>query len=190
MNDIQTPDTIAETIRAGLRSHRPIAIGVEGYGGSGKTTFADKLRDALGSAFVVHIDDFAVREKINEPSWDKGGFDRERLEQQVLIPATTGQSIQYQKLLWKTNTLSRPETVPVVDYLIVEGISCYHPNIAHYYDYRVWVDTPIEIAKARGMARDTGTENEDKWDVWAENDLAYQHKYHPERVANFVVSGV
>lgn len=162
-------------------------IGIEGFGGSGKTTLADQLRDALGNAYIVNIDDFIVKEKLNESSWDKGGFDRERLEKQVLAPLSQGRSASYQKLLWETNTLSGLKPIPHVKYVIVEGISCYHPNIEHYYDYKIWVDTPIEIAKARGKLRDTGNENEDKWDMWAESDQAYQQKYHPEQRASFIV---
>jgi uridine kinase len=177
---------ITLSIKNGGTTKKPILIGVEGFGGSGKTTLADKLKEALGNAHVVNIDDFIVKEKITEPSWDKGGFDRDRLEREVLVPSTSNQSIQYEELIWETNTLSKPKIVPAVDYLIIEGISCYHPNIAHYYDYKIWVDTPIEIAKQRGHARDSSNENAEHWDLWAENDLRYQEKYHPEQVADFV----
>ena len=179
-------DEIAKTITS-KPSNKLVLVGIEGYGGSGKTTLAKQLAAELDSAYIVNIDDFIVKEKSTEASWDKGGFDRKRLEQQVLIPATTGQQINYQKLVWETNTLSKPKHVPAVNYLIIERISCYHPNIAHYYDYKNWVDTPIEIAKARGQARDIGNENESMWDMWAANDLAYQLQYHPEQVADYVI---
>lgn len=167
---------------------KPVLIAIEGFGGSGKSTIAEKLKNELGSAFIVNIDDFIVKEKILEQSWDKGGFDRGRLERQVLIPASTGQAVAYQKLLWDTNTLSEPIAVPKTDYFIIEGISSYHPDIAKYYDYKIWVDTPIEVAKERGRARDGDNENAQHWDLWAENDLGYQKKYHPEKVADFVIT--
>jgi uridine kinase len=181
-----TLEEIASKIKTNNPTHLPILVAVEGYGGSGKTTFANQLRDTLRNAYVVNIDDFIVKEKLTEPSWDKGGFDRKRLEQQVLIPATTNRPVQYEELIWETNSLSEPKIVPTVDYLIVEGISSYHPDVAHYYDYKVWVDTPIEVAKQRGHERDKANENADKWDLWAENDLRYQAKYHPELNADFV----
>lgn len=167
---------------------KPILIAIEGFGGSGKTTFAELLSQALGDAYVIAIDDFIVKEKVTEKSWDKGAFDRKRLEQQVLIPATNGEPISYEKLLWAENKLSKPKKLPTVDYLLVEGISAYHPDIAHYYDYKIWIDTPIEIAKKRGHARDGSNENAVHWDLWAENDLRYQQKYHPEQAADFVFS--
>jgi uridine kinase len=90
----------------------------------------------------------------------------------------------------ESNTLSAPKVVPDVSYLIVEGISCYHPSIAQYYDYKIWVDTPIEIAKERGRARDGSNENVQYWDLWAENDLAYQQKYHPEKIADIIFKNI
>lgn len=180
-----TINDITNTILQSGSANKPILIGIEGFGGSGKTTLAEQLKDALRDAFIINIDDFIIKAKLAEPSWDKGAFDRERLERQVLIPATTGKDIAYQKLIWATDSLSEPVTVPTVSFLIVEGISSYHPDIAKYYDYKIWVDTPIELAKERGHARDGSNENAKHWDLWAENDLKYQQKYHPESVADF-----
>lgn len=178
---------VALQIRNGNKVSFPVLIGIEGFGGSGKTTLAKELASSLGNSYVVSIDDFIVKEKLYERSWDKGGFDRKRLEDQVLLPASKGDSISYQRLIWETNTLSEHSVVPKVEYLIVEGISCYHPDIAHYYDYKIWVDTPIEIAKQRGRARDANNENVQSWDLWAENDIVYKRKYYPEEAADFIV---
>jgi uridine kinase len=181
-----TIENIADKIKQYSPSKYPVLVAIEGFGGSGKTTFADKLKNELGSAFVVNIDDFIVKERITEISWDKGAFDRKRLEQQVLLPITTEQRASYQKLIWDTETLSEPIAIPDVRYLIVEGISSYHPDIAHYYDFKIWINTPIEIAKERGHARDGSNENAKHWDLWAKNDLRYQEKYHSEREADFI----
>ena len=78
--------------------------------------------------------------------------------------------------------------IPKSDFLIVEGISSYHPDIAKYYDYKIWVNVPIELATRRGKLKDAGNENEKYWDLWARSDLAYQRKYHPEQRADFIYS--
>jgi uridine kinase len=183
-----TIQEIADSIKKLNKPTGPVLIAIEGFGGSGKTTIANKLSSALGNAYVVNIDDFIVKEKINEPSWDKGGFDRARLEQQVLLPASRQEPVHYQELVWESNQLSKPKVMPQIHYLIVEGISCYHPDIAHYYDFKLWIDTPIEVAKARGQARDGSNENADMWDLWAENDIRYREKYHPEQQADFIIN--
>lgn len=180
-----TIEAIATQI-ASSKVASPVTIAVQGFGGSGKTTFADKLAATLGDAYVINIDDFIIKEKLSEHSWENGAFDRTRLENEVLIPISKGESASYRKLEWVSNTLSEPVTVPPVRYLIVEGITSYHPNIAHYYNYKIWIDTTLDIAKERGHARDGSNENAANWDLWAENDLAYQEKYHPELQADFI----
>ncbi|HET9109333.1 MAG TPA: hypothetical protein VFN78_00780 [Ktedonobacterales bacterium] len=181
-----TIERIAASIKQQGEKTKPVLIGIEGYGGAGKTTFAQKLAAALGDAFVVSLDDFIVKEKLAEPSWDSGAFDRERLARQVLRPAHDGQPIAYQRLDWGTDTLSDPVIVPEVAYLIVEGISAYHPSLERYYDVKIWVETPLAIAEARGHARDGGSENAAFWELWAQNDIAYQQQYHPEARADVV----
>jgi uridine kinase len=89
--------------------------------------------------------------------------------------------------MWAENILSDPKRIPTPNYLIIEGISSCHPDLERYYDYKIWIDTPIEIAKRRGHARDGSNENAQHWDVWAANDLKYQEKYHPEQRTDFVI---
>lgn len=181
-----TIEQIADQINRDKSRVQPILIAIEGFGGSGKTTLAYKLADILEDAFIINIDDFIVKEKLTEPSWDKGAFDRARLEEEVLAPITAGRSASFRKLIWATNELSDQITIPDTKYLIIEGISSYHPKIAHYYTYKIWVDTPMEVAKERGRARDGSNENAANWDLWAANDLAYLNRYHPEEQADFI----
>ena len=177
-------EAIAEHV-LGCRNH-PVLVAVEGFGGAGKTTFANNLAMNLKHAYVVSIDDFIIKDRIEEVSWDNGVFDRGRLEAQILKPLREGREACYQRLLWDSESLSDPVTVPHVRYVIIEGITAYHPDIAHYYDFKIWVHTPIEVAAERGKFRDAGNENEAKWGIWANNDRIYQEKYHPEKQADFI----
>ena len=181
-----TINEIAADIQLHGDKRKPVLIGVEGYGGSGKSTVAQWLAEVLGDAYVVSIDDFIVKEKLTEPLWDSGAFDLTRLERQVLFPASHGQPVSYERLRWDTDTLSKPVGVPNVSYLIIEGISSYHPSIEHYYDYKIWIDIPMDVAQERGHARDGSNENVQYWDLWAMNDIAYQRKHHPEQRADYV----
>jgi uridine kinase len=183
-----TLDQIVETIKK-IKKQR-VLIAIEGFGGAGKTTFADTLAKYLRDAYVVHMDDFIVKERIEEVSWDNGVFDRERLKNQVLEPLKHGREVRFQKLLWEAEMLSDAVEIPNVRYVIVEGISSYHPDIATYYDIKIWIHAPIEVAGARGQKRDQGNENKLKWGIWANNDRIYQEKYHPERQADFVVDNI
>lgn len=162
---------IAKNITSAKSTHHPVLIAIEGFGGAGKSTIASQLAKLLGNTYVIEIDDFIVKEKLMEPSWDKGSFDRARLEQQVLIPITNDRPASYQKLIWSTNELSEPVTIPATDYLIIEGISSYHPD----------------IATERGRTRD-GSNEDAHWELWSQNDLRYQQRYHPEIVADFIIN--
>lgn len=186
MIEYMSIDEIAASIKNNHRDHKPVLIAIEGFGGAGKTTFAERLMGILGNSHVINIDDFIVKEKLTERSWDGGAFDLKRLEQQVLVPASRNEQVKYQSLIWDTNKLSPPKEVAPVDFLIIEGISSYHPSIAHYYDFKIWVDVPMETAMQRGHARDGSNENAANWALWAQNDLDYRQKYHPEQTADYI----
>ena len=109
------------------------------------------------------------------------------MEDQVLKQASRGGQISYQVLDWASNTLGEMIELPNLDYLIIEGMTSFHPSIEHYYNFKIWVDTPIEVAKSRGQLRDKGNENESMWDKWAECDLTYKEKFHPEKRADFII---
>jgi uridine kinase len=178
---------IASKIRGLSSTKKPILIGIEGFGGSGKSTLAEKLKQLLPNAKTIKIDAFILKEPAqNAEPWEQV-FDRKRLEKQVLEPASHNQDVSYQRLEWAENTLSPSIELPKADYLIIDGISSYHPEIEHYYDFKIWVNAPIEVAKQRGHQRDSDNENAVLWDKWAQCDLDYQEKYHPEQKADFIV---
>jgi uridine kinase len=182
-----TLEEVAAAIRISGVVDRMVLISIEGLGGAGKTTTAEALRNLLGDAYVVGVDDFIVKEKLAEPSWENGSFDRARLEREVLEPAVTGTPIAHRRLVWHTNTLSDSIVAPPCHYLIVEGISVAHPDIAHYYDFNIWIEVPADVARERGRARDGSNENAQYWDLWSENDRRYQEVHHTRESADFIV---
>ncbi|MCD2109443.1 hypothetical protein O4214_30715 [Rhodococcus erythropolis] len=181
-------ESVANKIRASKIAGRPIVIGIEGFGGSGKSTTSLLLAGLLPDSQVIRADDFIIKENLSTQDWDKLVFDRDRLEAEVLRPASNGLPITYRKLLWETNMLGDPITIGSPRFLIIEGIACYHPSIAQYYDYKIWIEAPIDVANGRGKKRDAGNENEKYWDLWSENDLAYREKYHPDTEADFIIN--
>lgn len=186
--DIMKFEKVVEAIKKLRERAQPVVVGIEGFGGAGKSTLANKLKEALGNAYIVQTDDFVIEEKLTLVSPDMECYDLQRLEKEVLAPAKRGEAISYRKLEWDTFELGEPVHVPPVDYLIVEGITAYYPTIAKYYDCKIWVDTPIEVATKRGREKDAGTVNEQHWDLWSKNDVAYKAKYRPDEVADFVVA--
>jgi uridine kinase len=168
-------------------ANRPFIIGISGFGGSGKTSLAGKLSEILEDTQTIHFDDFVTKERLYEPLENWECFDRERLERQVLEPARNDRPIRYQKLIWRENKLGSPETVPPCTYLIVEGISIWHPGLEHYYDYKVWVNTAPDMAAERGRQRENGNGYEVYWDLWRQNEARYLAKYHQNALADFMI---
>jgi len=176
---------IADQIRS--RSHFLIAIA--GFGGSGKTTLAKQLAQALGQTEIVSIDEFWLPDR-NVLSEDWIVFDRDRLKYQVLIPASQKQAITYQVFDWQQNKLGGWKSLPRSNYLIIEGISVLHPDLLPYYDFKIWVDCPLEVAQARGLNRGKTEYNIDESDIWINcwtpNDRAYFEKYRPDLQADYL----
>ncbi len=65
MNEVELPRATVRSFRglglqiARLPVRRPLLVAVDGPGGAGKSTFAERLSLALGGAPVVPTDDFA-----------------------------------------------------------------------------------------------------------------------------------
>lgn len=165
----------------------PLLIAISGFGGAGKTTIAAQLAKFIKPVYVVHIDDFIIKENSLKDTRETA-FDRDRLERQVLIPGVNGRQASYQKLIWRKNKLTNFHKIPKVDYLIIEGISVYHPDIIKYYDLLIWIDTDLDTSAKRGHHRDQSNENAKMWDFWKENDRKYFEKYHPRDHADIIIS--
>lgn len=170
---------------------RPYIIAISGFGGSGKTTLATSLKAVLKDADVVCIDSFSNHEWRRSEDWDN--FDRERFTKEVLVPARRNQfPLTYARIPWPDHVADPAIVVPRVRYLIVEGCSIFHPDLLGLYDSKIWVDCPLEEATKRAMWRDRYVhkdEHDDLWlNVWMPNEVYFLEKYHPDKMADIVVS--
>jgi uridine kinase len=179
-------ETIVVALHALPRRDAPVFVGISGFGGSGKSTFAQELAARLGESEIVPMDNF-WRPEFNVRSSDWVAYDRERLIELVLRPAKRGKTIHYQMHDWETGTPGSWRTVSPASFLLIEGISALHPNLFPYYDYTVWVDCPLETAEARGLQRDypDGRDETQVWTtIWTPNERDYFAKYRPDRLAD------
>ena len=182
---VNTEEIAAKILKLKI-NNEPIIIAIEGFGGSGKSTLAAKLAKGLKDVYVINIDDFIIKDKISDPI--KSNFDRQRLKKQVLLPLKNNSTARYQRLIWQTNKLSEYITVPKTKFLIIEGVSTFHPDIADYMDYKIWVETPSEVAQKRGSERDKalGSDNDQLWDHWTSTYKEYNAQFKPEEQADVI----
>jgi uridine kinase len=158
----------------------PVMIAIDGFGGAGKSEIAHKLFLELENSHVVGMDEFIRKEFLSSQGWFSGVFDHERLINTVLDPCRRGNSFMYQALIWSLDKLGSNQAILDVDYVIVEGITAASMRLQPYFDLRFWVDTPLEVATARGMKRDGDTQTPEQWALWAENDREYFDYERPD----------
>lgn len=174
---------LALLIKNKFQDQTEVVIGISGFGGSGKTTLANNLVEVLDDAKSISIDGFLLRDKFYELTEDANSFDRARFEEQVL-KHTHAPEINYQVYDWDkdkliTTKIRRPK------YLIIEGISIWHPGLEDYYDFKIWVDESLEDSHKAGKQRPGESQNVKYWDeVWTPSDKAYYEKYRPDKLAD------
>lgn len=121
-------------------------VAVDGYAGSGKTTFADRLAQCLGGAPVVHLDDLATHRELF--GWTP------RLEAEVLRPLAEGREGRHRVYNWVERRFGGERTVPPAGVVLVEGVGAARRAVRPRLAAALWMDVPREVAHARGEARD------------------------------------
>ncbi|WP_274366079.1 uridine kinase family protein [Paenibacillus thermotolerans] len=183
------------TITASKRKTETFLIGIDGCGGSGKSTFAEELRrQSPETVTVIHMDDFY---KPSEQRGTAGGneaeaggnFDWRRLLAQVIEPLRRNETSRYQRYDWETDRLAEWREVPPGGIVIVEGVTSLRRELRDYYDYTVWVDTPRTVRLQRGIERD-GERQRVVWEEqWMPAEDRYVAEHRPGEYASVVIEG-
>ena len=156
-------------------------VGVDGCGGSGKTTFAARLSAAVGDCQVVHTDDFA---SFDEPMewWPQ-------LLREVIEPLLREEQATFHPYDWvarrRSDTTVVVQPAPVV---VIEGVGATRAAWRDLMTLRVWVDAPRETRLRRGLARD-GAHMREFWEWWMAQEDGYVASEQPLNHADLVVDG-
>lgn len=137
-------------------------VAVDGGAGAGKTVFAGRLADALaarGTTALLHTDDLL-------DGWGDIVTFWPRLEQWVLDPLADGRPGRYCRYDWAAGAFGTVwHPVPVVDVLVVEGVSAARHAVRDRLSYAVWIAAPRAVRLARGIDRD-GEHLRPNWERW------------------------
>ncbi|GGW66024.1 hypothetical protein GCM10010350_58270 [Streptomyces galilaeus] len=158
------PGTAIRQLAARLRRLPPSCgpvrlIGVDGHAGSGKSTFAERLAEALDGAPVLHLDDLATHDELF--AWTG------RLLTQVIEPLGHGRAARYAAYDWRTRRFGPPRPLPPAPVMVIEGVGAGRRALRPYLAQLLWMELPREEAWARGRSRD-GEEQREFWDGWVE----------------------
>jgi len=149
--------------RLGPVGDRARLVVVDGPAGSGKTTLAAQLGDAL-PAQVVHMDDLYE-------GWAGLRAGTGRLLAQVLAPWAEGRDGRYARYDWEAGAFAEEHDVPRAPFLVVEGCGAGARRLADLTTLLVWVEAPDDVRLARGLARD-GVDAREHWLAWMREERA------------------
>lgn len=153
-----SPAALAARLAARAPSCGPVRlIGVDGPAGSGKTTLAGRVAEALGGAPVLHLDDFASHDSLF--GWEG------RFASQVLSPFARGEAAWYRPYDWTARRFLPPRRLDPAPVVLVEGVGAGRRALRPWLARLWWMDLATEAAWARGRERD-GSGLTDFWEGW------------------------
>lgn len=153
-------------------------VAIDGPGGAGKSSLAERLATDLG-ARIVHTDDFA--------SWDNPIDWWPDLIERVLKPLAEGQTIRYTPTPW--GWPARDEIVfEPGEFLILEGVTASREAFRPYLAYSIWIETPRELRLKRGVERD-GEGMREQWVEGMAVEDRYVEREDPTDHADLVLPG-
>ncbi|QTD42652.1 uridine kinase [Sporosarcina sp. Te-1] len=144
---------------------RTTIIGIDGLGGAGKSTIAEKIQREVVGSVLLHIDDFIHPEHVRnaeglEP-WKAYYFEQWRytyLIENILEPIRTGKPIERKIEFYLKSEDSYVEKwihIPAGGLLIIEGVFLQRAELRDYFDTVIFVDMDKETRIQRVLERDS-----------------------------------
>lgn len=132
-------------LEGGTMVEKPFVIAISAVSGGGKTTVAKCLAERLPNSKVLYFDDFDLHGPEDIPKWVEEGGDPHAWDLTPLFKA------------FSAFCLESPDFI-VLDYPFLYG----HAQMSEYIDLAVFIDTPLDIAMARRIIRNSeGRSGED-----------------------------
>jgi uridine kinase len=202
-DDLLTVQEIATTIASELGRVR-LFVAIDGGDGSGKTTFAtglaEAVRDAGRECTIIHADDFMRvrserhrRGRMSPVGYLDDSYDYDALERNVLQPLSSsgdgwfrsGAIDRIRDAATEVPTrYSAPGTV-----VIVEGLFLLRDELFAWWDFSVFLGVPVEVALRRKEMRDGVVLNDSEplTRRYVEGQRIYRERYNPLDRATWVL---
>jgi uridine kinase len=179
MAEIRSYEQLVGQIRASPGRVR--LVGIDGCGGAGKSTFAQRLAQHGGGWPVIHTDDFATHDQPME-WWP-------RMLRQVIQPLSRDEPATFRPYDWVHRRPGDDEiTVTPDDVVIIEGVGATRAAWRERLMLRIWADADSTLRLRRGLERD-GADLAEFWRDWRVAEDAYVATYDPVSHADLVVAG-
>lgn len=162
---------------------RPRVIAIDGRGGAGKTTLAERLRRTVPDSVVVHTDDVAW----NHAYFDWGAL----LAENVLRPLHRGEAVDYRPAAWRDH--DRPGSITVAagaDIVWVEGTGIIREDLAPWLDAGMWLQGDLDEQERLLVARDGDSPaQQEHVSNWLREELPFLLREQPWARATMIVAG-
>ncbi len=140
-----------------------IVIGIAGGTGSGKTTFANKIRDAFIDDVAMLSHDYYYKANADLPFEERASLNYDHpnaIETELMIKhihqLKSGQAVEHPVYSFVEHTRTAETiTVKPAKVIIVEGILIFeNPELCNLCDIKVFVDTDADVRILRRLMRD------------------------------------
>ncbi len=139
---------------------KPVIIGIVGASGSGKTTVARDLAEALKSTCFLSQDNYYrdLPADADSKAWnfdDPAVIDLAHLASD-LAALKRGESIEQPQYVFSTHRrASETLTLHPAPIIVVEGLFLFStPALRDVFDFKIYIDVPQTVCLARRVARD------------------------------------
>ncbi len=162
---------------------RPRVVAIDGRGGAGKTTLAERLRAAVPGSAVVHTDDVAW----NHAYFDWGGV----LVENILRPLHQGAAVDFRPDAWIAHDRPGSITVPAgAEFVWVEGTGVIRAELAPWWDASVWMQGDLDEQERLLIDRDGDSPAQlEHVANWLREELPLLEREQPWARATMIVAG-
>ncbi|MFL8937290.1 kinase [Rossellomorea oryzaecorticis] len=158
---------LTKTLISQRTIERPLIIGIDGLGGSGKTTLALQLKNELEAAscesVILHIDDYIVEREKRYLTGHEEWYEYYYLQWDVkVIQAELFEKLHSNISLLTlpfydnsiNNILYKKVNVPANGFIIIEGVFLQRKEWRGFFDYMIFLECNQQLRSTRVLGRD------------------------------------
>ena len=158
-----------------LAAGQRVLLAIEGGSAAGKSTLAQLLNHVYDCS-VAHMDDFFLRpeQRTTHRLEEAGGnVDRERFLQEVLLPLSRGEIVQYRRYNCATGAVEDPKPLHMTPLTVVEGAYSMHPELREKYNLSVFLKVAPELQRQRIRGRNSPGMQQRFFEEWIPMEQRY-----------------